>query len=45
MDLDDGEWEAYKDYIEVHGGAYYEEFPMTAEVYPFKGMYSLSWKK
>lgn len=46
MDLDDGEWEAYNDYIKVHGGPYNEGFPMTAEVYgPFKGMYTLSWKK
>lgn len=46
MDLDEGEWEAYNDYIEVHGGPYNERFPMTAEVQgPFKGMYTLSWKK
>ena len=50
MDLDDGEWEAYNDYIEVHGGPYYKGIPMTAEVYgPLKGQckdkYTLSWKK
>ena len=49
MDLDDGEWEAYNDYINVHGGPYYKEFPMTAEVYgPLKGQckdkYTLSLK-